>query len=101
MRLDPSAIAAIREVVEAECGADAEVRLFGSRLDDQAKGGDVDLHIRLAREVPNPVWAASWIAGRIERRLGGRKVDVRLLAPSSARLSVDEVAMKEGVKLWH
>jgi predicted nucleotidyltransferase len=96
MRLQPSAIEAIRDVVVAECGDAAEVRLFGSRLDDTAKGGDVDLHVVLHRDVPNPVWLAALLAGRIERRLEGRKVDVRLVTPSTVRMSVDEVAMREG-----
>ena len=96
MRLQPSAIQTIRDVVAAECGHGAEVRLFGSRLDDNARGGDVDLHVLLPRDVENPVWLAALLAGRIERRLEGRKVDVRLVTPSTVRMSVDEVAFHDG-----
>jgi predicted nucleotidyltransferase len=42
MRLDPSAVAAIREETLALDPA-AEVYLHGSRVDDTARGGDVDL----------------------------------------------------------
>lgn len=42
MRLKPEAIAAIREEV-ARADPGAEVWLFGSRVDDHARGGDIDL----------------------------------------------------------
>lgn len=39
MRLSAEQIARIREVVHQEAGPDACVRLFGSRLNDQRRGG--------------------------------------------------------------
>lgn len=47
MRLNDSQIAAIRRVVAEQAGEEAQVRLFGSRLNDQAKGGDVDLLVQV------------------------------------------------------
>ena len=47
MRLNDSQIAAIRRVVAEQAGDEAQVRLFGSRLNDQAKGGDVDLLVQV------------------------------------------------------
>ena len=43
MRLQAASVETIRRVVRDEAGAHARVRLFGSRLDDAARGGDVDL----------------------------------------------------------
>ena len=80
-------------------GDHAQVRLFGSRLDDAAKGGDIDLHVRVLGAVTNPIWEASLLAAQLQRQLDGRKVDVRLLDTTQDTLSVDKVALSEGVLL--
>lgn len=82
-------------------GDRAQVRLFGSRLDDSAKGGDIDLHVHVQVQggVDNPIWEASLLAAQLQRQLDGRKVDVRLLDAHQAHLPVDEVALSEGVLL--
>lgn len=49
MRLSPEEIAAIRHLVQGRFGADAGIWLFGSRLDDRARGGDVDLYVEPER----------------------------------------------------
>ena len=47
MRLEPEQIESIKTAV-AECmGADGRVYLFGSRTDDQARGGDIDLYVEI------------------------------------------------------
>ena len=43
MRLSPAQTRVILHCVREQLGADASVMLFGSRLDDDARGGDVDL----------------------------------------------------------
>jgi predicted nucleotidyltransferase len=43
MRLSPQQQTAIVHCVRQQFGADARVMVFGSRLDDTARGGDVDL----------------------------------------------------------
>lgn len=45
MRLPANTVQAIRETVTGEAGADATIYLFGSRLNDAARGGDVDLYV--------------------------------------------------------
>jgi len=47
MRLDPASIATIKREVADTLGDDARLRLFGSRLDDTRKGGDVDLMVEV------------------------------------------------------
>ena len=41
MRLNAEQTATIRRIVTENAGSDVEVRLFGSRLDDSARGGDI------------------------------------------------------------
>jgi hypothetical protein len=50
MRLTPIQIQTVQRCVEATLGADARVRVFGSRLDDTRRGGDLDLLI----DLPSP-----------------------------------------------
>lgn len=49
MRLTQSQINAILAAIHSEAGAAARVILFGSRLDDNAHGGDVDLLVESER----------------------------------------------------
>ena len=76
MRLTAEQIDIIRRVVRAEAGADTTVRLFGSRLDDAARGGDIDLLLQIPHPVDNPALISARIATKLVRALGGRHVDV-------------------------
>lgn len=99
MRLTAEQITLIRNVVASLAGVDAGVRLFGSRLDDNARGGDVDLLVEIPHPVEAPAPLAASIAGRISRAMGGRKVDVILLAPNLRRQPIHDEALREGLAL--
>ena len=45
MRLTPTQIQTITQTISQLTGGTAEVFLFGSRVDDRSRGGDVDLLI--------------------------------------------------------
>jgi predicted nucleotidyltransferase len=49
MRLTPAQIDTIKSTAQAVLGEGAQVTLFGSRIDDQQKGGDVDLYVETAQ----------------------------------------------------
>ena len=99
MRLDAKSVELIREVVLSEAGAQARVRLFGSRVNDQARGGDVDLLLEMPQAPANAARLASAVAGRVSRALHGRRVDVLIDAPGLRRLPIHEVAIGQGVLL--
>jgi len=45
----------------AECfGPNAHVWLFGSRVDDDARGGDIDLYVELAEPLTDAAWHAKF-----------------------------------------
>ncbi|MHB1896659.1 MAG: nucleotidyltransferase domain-containing protein, partial [Metallibacterium sp.] len=49
MRLTPEQAAIIRSAAAEVFGSDARVWLFGSRVDDSKRGGDIDLLIETAQ----------------------------------------------------
>ncbi len=101
MRLSQSDIDAIKTVVADVCGEGAVVRLFGSRLDDAAKGGDIDLMVELDEAVEHPARLSAWLSVKIMRATQGRKVDVILAAPNLEELPIHRIAREQGVILSH
>ncbi len=99
MRLKTYQVEIIRRVVAELAGDDAQVSLFGSRTDDNARGGDIDLLVEIPHPVDESAWLSARISGRISLRLGGRKVDVVLSAPNLAHLPIHDVAKKQGIAL--
>lgn len=96
MRLTEAEIQAIRQIARDLAGADATVRVFGSRLDDSARGGDLDLLIYLPVPTENPALLAARISSRISRQMHGRKVGVVMSAPNLMRLPIHDIAFSEG-----
>ncbi|HEX7970844.1 MAG TPA: hypothetical protein VF501_01290 [Thiobacillus sp.] len=99
MRLTTQQTRAIKQLAVQIAGAHARVRVFGSRLDDRARGGDLDLVLELPEPVANPALLAARLSARVSRLMHGRKVDVLLAAPNLVRLPIHDVALKEGVEL--
>ena len=99
MRLTAEQVNVIRRIAREEAGADSVVRLFGSRLDDTARGGDIDLLLEIPHAVDHPALFSARIAARLMRALGGRHVDVLLAAPNLDTLPIHGVAVAEGVRL--
>lgn len=99
MRLSERHRQAVLGVVAETCGPDARVRLFGSRVDDTRRGGDVDLLVELPYD-PDDVHALErQLYVRLLRALDGRPVDVLVVGPHTLRLPVHEEALREGVAL--
>ena len=96
MRLTSDQIQTIRQMTYEIAGVKSSVRVFGSRLDDSARGGDLDLMLELMEPVENPALMAAQMSARVSRAMHGRKVDVLLSAPNLMRLPIHDVAFKEG-----
>lgn len=78
-------------------GADAVVRLFGSRVDDDKRGGDIDLHV----EVAGAEQGAGEIAFRVALfdRLDEEPVDVVVHRIGTEPRWIDEIAYRDGIVL--
>jgi predicted nucleotidyltransferase len=99
MRLSTEQVAAIRKEVTQIAGESARVWLFGSRLDDTARGGDIDLMLEVDEPVAEPAQLCARLSARVSRSMHGRKVDVLLQAPNLQRLPIHAIALAEGVRL--
>jgi predicted nucleotidyltransferase len=99
MRLSQIEARAIRNLAEAEFGPNTRVLLFGSRTDDSARGGDIDLLVEVQHPVDHPARTAAALAAALSRRLSGRSVDVVIAAPNLRRLPIHDLAARDGVPL--
>lgn len=99
MRLSTDQIQAIRFAATTTFGDDTAVWLFGSRVDDTKKGGDIDLLLRpspIATEQPFPKKVK--MLTLLERLLGERKIDLIIEQPLDARPIVT-VAHTTGIQI--
>lgn len=99
MRLSDQQRQAIRQQVSSLFGPEARVKVFGSRADDQARGGDLDLLVICSTPLDQPAMLAARLAASVERILEGRKVDVLLDAPDLKHLPIHRIAHRDGVPL--
>lgn len=99
MRLTTEQIRLIRETANNEFGPSVEVTLFGSRLDDTSRGGDIDLMVTLPDSVSRPALKAARLAVLIERNLGGRRVDVVLVTPETLPQPIHDIARQQGIRI--
>lgn len=95
MRLEPHEIVAIRDAARAVFGQSATVRVFGSRLDDDGRGGDLDLYLEVD---PDQATFANEMAfrDRIERPLDELKVDVLLHERGQPLSTIEQIAVRDG-----
>ncbi len=98
MRLSDEEVRAIKASAIEAFGEPAVVRVFGSRLDDRRRGGDIDLHIDLPTD--QPVLAATALFRELlNKRVGEREYDILVSQPGQSPSSVCRKAMAEGVVL--
>ena len=99
MRLDNNTRDAIKSEVASQLGSQTVVRLFGSRVDDAQRGGDIDLLVEPQHALANRIQAECRLAANLHIKLGGRKVDVLIKDPSTPTRAIYEQALRQGVIL--
>jgi len=72
----------------------AEIYLYGSRADDDAKGGDIDLLV-ISQQID--VMKKLDILGQLDRNLGDRKIDLAIYADASRPFA--KLAIQSGIQL--
>ena len=75
---------------------DGEIYLFGSRVDDNKKGGDIDLYI-VPQIKENLRKKKSLFLSKLYEYIGEQKIDI-IIAKDKNRL-IEQEAIKNGVRL--
>lgn len=99
MRLTQEQIAIIKQTAQAVLGDGARVILFGSRVDDAKKGGDIDLLFETDQRLANRAATGGDIYVALIRQLGDRKIDILLKDSATSPAPVLENARQTGIQL--
>lgn len=99
MRLSQQTQKIIRDTVQEVFGVEAQVKLFGSRINDDARGGDIDLLVELPSVTAGIERKTMQFIARLQLRIGDQPIDVLVLDPSTPRPSIHEQASLTGIKL--
>lgn len=99
MRLSQQTQKIIRDTVREIFGTEANVKLFGSRINDDARGGDIDLLVELPSITAEIERKTMQLTARLQLRIGDQPIDILVLDPSTPRQSIHEHASATGVKL--
>ncbi|MEE2000894.1 nucleotidyltransferase domain-containing protein [Alkalimonas sp. MEB108] len=92
MRLTTEQIKHIKSVVADELGEKATVTLFGSRQQNEKRGGDIDLLVSSTMVIEQPALIAARLEAKIMQRIGLQKVDVLLSAPNLQHFPIHAIA---------
>jgi predicted nucleotidyltransferase len=99
MRLTPQTREIIRTTTHEVFGATARVRLFGSRVDDNLRGGDIDLLVELPSHQADSRKKSLTLAARLQMRLGDQPIDILVLDPDTVLQPIHRVAVATGVPI--
>ena len=93
MRITQSERATILQAL-AKVDEDAPVYLFGSRVDDSARGGDIDLLV-LSKKID--LLAKLDVLGELHDRLGDQKIDLAIFPDAQSPFA--RAAIERGARL--
>lgn len=99
MRLSKQYVTIIRETVIQRFGPAAKVSLFGSRVNEGARGGDIDLLVELVNVPTHPFRETIGLETDLQLALGDQKIDILLRYPGSEETPIYRIAKQTAVKL--
>lgn len=96
MRLQDFEISSIKSTANKIFGKGSKVVLFGSRVYDNVKGGDIDLYIQPSDK--NNLWEKKInFLVQLKSAIGDQKIDV-IISRDKSRL-IEQEAIKNGIEL--
>lgn len=99
MRLSKEQVHIIQEEARSIFGEGVKVRLFGSRLDDAQRGGDVDLLVECHEQIQDRLKKTLALTARLQMELGDQPIDVLVIDPTTELKRIHKVALRTGVTL--
>ena len=99
MRLFQQTQQIIRDTVLEVFGVEAKVKLFGSRINDDARGGEIDLLVELSSITAELERKTMQLTARLQLCIGDQPIDVLVIDPSTPRQPIHEQASKAGIRL--
>lgn len=98
MRLPADYVDAIKQSAREAFGGSAVVRLFGSRVRDDLRGGDIDLHIEVDR-LQNEWGSKGAFENALFSRIPEQKVDVIVTQRGETPRGFERIAYRDGIVL--
>jgi predicted nucleotidyltransferase len=100
MRLTNKEIYEIKNNFRKNFSANDHLWLFGSRVNDAKKGGDIDLYIETSLTAQEAVKKEMTLVSDLWHAIGEQKIDVVLnLMHTKTHLPIYHVARTEGIQL--
>ena len=101
MRLTEEQILIIKDIVRSNFGTAAKLRLVGSRLYDNKRGGDIDLLVEADLSLEEMFLKKIATLGQLQRALGDQKIDLLIVTPTDTEdvSDVVKIARQQGVYL--
>lgn len=101
MRLHPQQIVVFKQVAAQVFGPGARVLLFGSRTEDDRRGGDIDLYVTgVTLGVEEQLEARLRFLVEVKRQVGEQRIDVVFApGPDQPPLPIHGVAERTGILL--
>ncbi len=99
MRLSPSQQQSIRAAFKKQFTSHDQLWVFGSRVNDDKHGGDIDLYIETHQEASQAVMHKMLFINDLWQMIGDQKIDVVLNVLSQAPRPIHHIAKSTGFKL--
>ena len=96
MRLTEFEVKMIKKAFQ-ETFQDGKIYLFGSRVDDTKKGGDIDLYIVPNQKSDNDREKKIQFLIKLKEYIGEQKIDI-IIAKDKDRL-IEQEALRDGIEL--
>lgn len=101
MRLTKKQIQVLKNIFDEVFGSDASLMLFGSRVDDNRHGGDIDLYVTgFDQSIEEQLMAKLKFLAKVKQQLGEQRIDlVFSQASDQPVMPIHKIAEKTGVEL--
>lgn len=99
MRLTDQQRQVIREEVQRHFGVNTRALLFGSRVRDDLRGGDIDLYVEADASPEEALTRELNLYAALQRRLGEQRIDLVVHRVDAPLRPIDLEARETGVAL--